>query len=94
MARAEPSDLFAKPAQKSIERWLIGPASLEIKQLQRIAQQNPACAHHARCAEEIEYGHVQPAVKAGKGNNQAGWVFSLFDDEVRALVRQSLSCKK
>jgi hypothetical protein len=33
-------------------------------------------------------------VKAGKGNNQAGWVFSLFDDEVRALVHQSLSCKK
>lgn len=59
-----------------------------------IAQQNPARAHHIRCPEKIEDGDIEAAVEARKGNDEATWVFSRFDNEVRAVVRQSSNCKK
>jgi len=94
VTRAEQLDFPAEPRKQPFKRRLIRPAPLEIKQLKRIPQQYAACAQHSCCPEEIEHGDIQPALEAGKGDDQATRVFSRFDNEVRALVRQSLSCKK
>ena len=83
---AELRNFAAEPLDQRPESRRIGQASSEIKNLERIPQQDAARSGLSRGAEKVERRHIERALKSGKRNDQTARVGPRLDDDIRAAM--------
>jgi hypothetical protein len=83
LPRTKRMNLTTKTADEAVESELIGPASRQIKKMQRIAEQYAAGAARSGRAQEVEYGDIESTVKTGERDDDSTRVSTLLDEDIR-----------